>query len=174
MKRNLIIITGQEGAGKSTIIRALLPHTNDAAQIDAEDIGQTNPWKMNEDFMNLLWNNVNSLMNNFWNAGYSTIIAASFLNTYPEYKLFKKFIPKDTNVFVIQLSASQNTRNSRRKSRSKPTTEEWRKIADTKSPEDKTLEEANDTYKFLRIENNDESVEVTVQRIKEKLPEIYE
>jgi len=36
-------VTGEEGAGKSTIIRALLPHTLHGARIDAEDIGQTIP-----------------------------------------------------------------------------------------------------------------------------------
>lgn len=31
----LVIVTGQEGAGKSTIVRELLPHTPRGAQIDA-------------------------------------------------------------------------------------------------------------------------------------------
>lgn len=31
----LVLVSGEEGAGKSTVIRALLPHTPDAARIDA-------------------------------------------------------------------------------------------------------------------------------------------
>jgi guanylate kinase len=42
-KVNLLIITGQEGAGKTTICRELLAHTPSAARIDGEDLGQTNP-----------------------------------------------------------------------------------------------------------------------------------
>jgi predicted ABC-type ATPase len=41
--RRLIIVSGEEGAGKSTIVRALLPSTPQGARIDPEDIGQTNP-----------------------------------------------------------------------------------------------------------------------------------
>ncbi|MFI7449898.1 ATP-binding protein [Nonomuraea sp. NPDC049714] len=34
-ERRLILISGQEGAGKTTIIRALLPHTPREAQVVA-------------------------------------------------------------------------------------------------------------------------------------------
>ncbi|MEJ7838266.1 MAG: hypothetical protein WKF81_05575 [Thermomicrobiales bacterium] len=55
---NLIIIVGQEGAGKSTTIRALLDATPSSAQIDAEDVGQVNPWQFDESFLHLLRANV--------------------------------------------------------------------------------------------------------------------
>jgi ABC-type Mn2+/Zn2+ transport system ATPase subunit len=45
---NLIIIVGQEGSGKSTIVRALLEVTSSAARIDAEDVGAVNPWKLED------------------------------------------------------------------------------------------------------------------------------
>ena len=35
--RRLIIVSGEEGAGKSTIVRALLPSTPQGARIDAEE-----------------------------------------------------------------------------------------------------------------------------------------
>ena len=37
---NLLIITGQEGSGKTTVSRELLVQTQNAARIDAEDLGQ--------------------------------------------------------------------------------------------------------------------------------------
>ncbi len=37
---NILIITGQEGSGKTTTCRLLLSHTPNAAMIDAEDLGQ--------------------------------------------------------------------------------------------------------------------------------------
>ena len=71
----LVLVTGEEGAGKSTIIRALLPHTQRSAQIDAEDIGQTNPCLMDDQFIDLLRRNVAGLVENFWAAGYRNVIA---------------------------------------------------------------------------------------------------
>jgi guanylate kinase len=38
LDRRLVIVSGEEGAGKSTIVRALLPHTPSGARIDAEDV----------------------------------------------------------------------------------------------------------------------------------------
>jgi ABC-type multidrug transport system ATPase subunit len=51
---NLLMITGQEGAGKSTTIRALGQATPSSARIDAEDVSETNPWQMDDAFMRLL------------------------------------------------------------------------------------------------------------------------
>jgi ABC-type multidrug transport system ATPase subunit len=68
----LILVTGEEGAGKSTIIRALLLRTPDGAGIDAEDVGRTNPWPMDDEFFDLLRRNVAGLVENFWAAGYAT------------------------------------------------------------------------------------------------------
>ncbi len=41
---SLIPTTGKEGAGKGTVLTALLPHTPYAAKLDAEDVGQVNPF----------------------------------------------------------------------------------------------------------------------------------
>lgn len=57
-QRSLIVVTGQEGAGKTTIMRGLLPYARDAAKVDAEDVGQVNPFVMDEAFLRLLWNNM--------------------------------------------------------------------------------------------------------------------
>jgi type II secretory pathway predicted ATPase ExeA len=53
-QRRLIIVSGEEGAGKSTLVRALLPSTPNGARLDAEDIGQTNPCPMDDEFFGLL------------------------------------------------------------------------------------------------------------------------
>ena len=76
-ENRLVVVTGEEGAGKSTIVRALLPHTPHGARIDAEDIGQTNPCPMDDRFFDLLRHNVAGLVENFWAAGYATVIAGT-------------------------------------------------------------------------------------------------
>ena len=82
---NVILIAGQEGAGKSTLVRALLPLTCAGAQIDAEDVGQVNPCLMDTALLQLLRRNVAQLILNFWAAGYRNVIAGSIANTHSEY-----------------------------------------------------------------------------------------
>jgi hypothetical protein len=90
----LILVTGEEGAGKSTVIRALLPHTPDGARIDAEDIGQTNPCRMDDEFFGLLRRNVAGLVENFWTAGYANVVAGSFLRGYADYLAFRQLLAR--------------------------------------------------------------------------------
>ncbi len=78
---NVILIAGQEGAGKSTLVRALLPLTCAGAQIDAEDVGQVNPCLMDTALLQLLRRNAAQLVLNFWAAGYRNVIAGSIANT---------------------------------------------------------------------------------------------
>lgn len=169
---NLLIITGQEGSGKTTVCRALLAHTPNAARIDAEDVGQTNPWEMNDAFVRLLWKNVCAIITNFVDAGFENIIAGSFLNTKDELKAFQKALGMDMNVYVIHLCAMKPVRDERRMQRAKPTTEEWRNRLDALYREDRTLQHA-DTYTYVRIDNDSQSVAETITAIKRALPVIY-
>lgn len=63
---------------KSTTVRALVKAIPWSAQIDAEDIGEVNPWQMDDAYLRMLWKNVTDLTRNFWSAGYPTVIAGSF------------------------------------------------------------------------------------------------
>jgi len=128
---------------------------------------------MNKTFIDLLWKNVIDLTRNFWAAGYKTVIAGSFMNTYDDFKNFRACFPDETNIFVIQLCATKNSRDKRRVERSKPTTKEWRDDLDKRYPEDTSLSQADDEYRYIRIENSDQSVEETVGQIEKALPEIY-
>ncbi len=105
--RRLIIVSGEEGAGKSTIVRALLPSTPQGARIDAEDIGQTNPCPMDDTFFDLLRRNVAGLVENFWAAGYVNVIAGSFLRRYSDYVSFRLLLPRPSAVFLVDLLSRQ-------------------------------------------------------------------
>jgi energy-coupling factor transporter ATP-binding protein EcfA2 len=87
--KRLILITGQEGAGKTTIIRALLPHTPQSARIDGEDVAQINPSLFDAAFWELLRCNVGGLVRNFWQAGYTNVIAGSFFANRMDYIGFR-------------------------------------------------------------------------------------
>ena len=141
-EQRLIIISGEEGAGKSTIVRALLPSTPYGARIDAEDIGQTNPCSMDDTFFDLLRRNVAGLVENFWAAGYVNVIAGSFLRRYSDYVSFRQLL-RPSAVFLVDLLVDKEVRDHRRITRAKRTTQEWRDMVDH-IPEDRTIRRAAD------------------------------
>lgn len=171
--KNLVVVTGQEGVGKSTIVPALLPHTSGGARIDAEDVGQVNPCPMDAALMDLVRRNVAGLAENFWDAGYVTVIAGSFINTYSDYVAFRRHLQTDPRTYVIQLCAPKTVRDGRRRHRAKQTSREWRDHVDRVNPEDTTLRDAAADYRYVRVDNGDLTVADTVSLIRRHLPEIY-
>ena len=171
--RRLIIVSGEEGAGKSTIVRALAPSTPSGARIDAEDIGQTNPCPMDDTFFELLRRNVAGLVANFWAAGYVNVIAGSFLRCYSDYVSFRQLLPRPSAVFLVELLVDRQVRDHRRITRVKQTTREWRDMVD-QIPEDRTIRQAADAdYRYIGIDTTGMDVAGTVQRIKAAIPEVY-
>jgi len=171
--QRLVIISGEEGAGKSTIVRALLPSTPHGAQIDAEDIGQTNPCPMDDTFFDLLHRNVAGLVQNFWAAGYANVIAGSFLRCYSDYVSFRQLLPPPSAVFLVNLLVDGQVRDHRRVTRGKQTTQEWRDMVD-QIPEDQTIRQAaNADCQYIGIDTTDLDVAETVQRIQDAIPEVY-
>jgi dephospho-CoA kinase len=171
--RRLIIIAGQEGAGKSTIVRALLPHTRAGAVLDAEDVGQVNPCHFDEAFWTLLWDNVAALLQNFWHAGYTTVIAGSFIKDYADYLSFRARLDAGVGIYVVQLCASKPVRDERRIARSKPSSQEWRDELDRHFPEDTTLQDAVSDYRHIRIDNSALSAAETIAQISQAIPEAF-
>jgi energy-coupling factor transporter ATP-binding protein EcfA2 len=74
----LVLIGGQEGAGKTTLIKALGKVTSDSAAVDAEDIGQVSPCLYDDEFFEFLRRNIAWLVERHWQAGYSTVITGDF------------------------------------------------------------------------------------------------
>jgi hypothetical protein len=172
-KYQLVLVSGEEGAGKSTIIRALLPHTPQGARIDAEDVGQTNPCPMNDASFELLRRNVAGLVENFWAAGYVNVVAGSFLRDYADYLAFRRLLTRPAAVFVAELLVDKDARDHRRVTRAKQTTQEWRDKVDL-IPEDRTLRQATDAdYRYLGVDTTALDVAETVRRITAAIPEIY-
>jgi energy-coupling factor transporter ATP-binding protein EcfA2 len=169
----LILISGEEGAGKSTIIRALLPHTPHGARIDGEDVGQVNPCLMDDDLFDLIRRNVALLVENFWGAGYANVVAGSFLRGYPDYLAFRRLLTPPEAVFRVELLVAKEVRDGRRVTRAKQTTQRWRDRVD-QVPEDRTMRQASDAdYRYVGIDTTDLDIAETVRRIKAAIPEVY-
>ncbi|HEV2066237.1 MAG TPA: hypothetical protein VGR08_05330, partial [Thermomicrobiales bacterium] len=170
---NLIIVVGQEGSGKSTTVRALLGVTPQGAQIDAEDVGAVNPWRMDDAFIRLLHANVADLTRNFWDAGYQNVIAGGFMSNYGHYQQFRGRLAPDANVYIIHLCATKQIRDARRIERDKETSEEWRDMVDLADPKDSTLQNQDGGYRYIRMDNDALTVADTVATVRRAIPEIY-
>jgi chloramphenicol 3-O-phosphotransferase len=169
----LVIVGGEEGAGKSSIIRALLPHTPRGARIDAEDVGQTNPCPMDDRFFDLLRRNVASLVENFWAAGYVNVVAGSFLRHHADYLAFGRLLTRPSAVFLVELLVDRQVREHRRTTRAKRTTQQWRDIVDL-IPQDTTIRRATGAgYRYLGVDTTRLDIPETVARITAAIPEIY-
>lgn len=155
---------------------ALLPHTHNGAKIDAEDVGQVNPFNFNQRFLDLLRNNVAAVITNFWDAGYSTVISGSLLNgdTHASFQQFRERLPDDVDLYVIHLSASKRVRDQRRIDRAKSSTKEWRDRVDASYPAgDTSLRDNASDYRYIPVDNDSQQLAETLDVIVQAIPEIY-
>jgi hypothetical protein len=171
--RRLILIWGQEGAGKTTIIRALLPLTPRGARIDAEDLGQVNPCLYDDAFWRLLRANVAALARNYWAAGFENVIAGSFFTTRDDFLRFRELVPEVGEVYMIQLLVRADERQHRRLTRAKQTTREWRDRVDQLDTGDTTIAANHDGYRYLAVESTQLTPAQTVAAIIREFPGIY-
>ncbi len=168
----LVVVVGQEGVGKTTVVRALLPHLSDGAVLDGEDVGQVTPWVFDDAFRELHRRNVAAVATNFWAAGYRTVVAGSFLGSLAEYLAFRPLVPADVEVTVVHLVARKDVRDLRRITRAKHTTQEWRDTVDEADPEDTTLRGAGAGYRYVALDTSDLDVAQTVARIRTDVLEL--
>jgi ABC-type cobalamin/Fe3+-siderophores transport system ATPase subunit len=169
----LIIVVGDEGAGKSTIVRALSSRTPNGAQLDAEDVGQVAACRFDDAFFDLLRRNVAAVVRNFWAAGHRNVVAGSFLRDYADYVAFRALLPQPSEVFVVELLVAKPVRDGRRRTRSKQTTQEWRDKVDVADSEDATIRQAAGDYRYAGIDTTQLSVAETLARVEDAIPEIY-
>jgi len=86
---------------------------------------------------------------------------------------FRQLLPRPSAVFLVDLLVDREVRNSRRITRAKQTTQDWRDMVD-QIPEDQTIRQAADAdYRYIGIDSTDLDVTRTVQRIKDAIPEVY-
>jgi hypothetical protein len=128
---------------------------------------------MDDRFFDLLRRNVAGLVENYWAAGYRTVVAGSFLRDHSDYLAFRGRLTRPATVFLVELLVDKAVRDHRRTTRAKQTTQEWRDMVDA-IPDDVTVRQAVDTdYRYIGIDTTDLDVAGTVERITAAIPEIY-
>ena len=78
---NLIIISGPIGTGKTTISRLLYASIEKCAYIESEWLLNMTPFVLNEKTMDMLGDNINTVVSNYIANGYDNIILSCVLNT---------------------------------------------------------------------------------------------
>jgi hypothetical protein len=177
LERRLMLITGQEGVGKSTVIRALLPRLHQGAAIDAEDVGQVNPWIYDDAFRELHRRNVGALVENFWAAGYANVVAGSFFETLTEYRAFRTLLTQEpVAVVVVELAAAKAERDRRRTTRAKITNQEWRDLVDRAHRPDESLSRSGQDagFRFVSLDTTALDLTATVAQVVAVAPRMFQ
>lgn len=109
----LVLIGGQEGAGKTSLIKALGKVTLGSAAVDAEGVGQVNLCLYDDAFFVLLRRNIAWLVDRYWQAGYSTVITGSLFWSYTDYRYFKIALTTAHEPYVVNLLVASEVRQQR-------------------------------------------------------------
>jgi len=173
--QSLLILCGQEGTGKSTVAKAITEYLRNGASFDAENMLQVNPFEFNDEFQALAIKNSIALIHNFYEAGYETVVAGSFIGNRNGYDRFRKLLSGKPNIIVVMLTTSKPVRDDRRIKREKPSCPEWRQALDNKYPPDRTLHdsEATGDYRYLEIDNSTLTLQATIEKLRQFAPGLF-
>lgn len=169
--KKLLIVCGDEGAGKSTFAKKIVPFLKNGASFDAENILQVNPFEFNKKFIKLAIANSVDLIHNFFEAGYEQVVAGSFISTREEFDVFNSQLAGDPEIYILQLTAEKFVRDDRRLKREKPTDQKQMDWMDINWPTSNSLAETagDGSYSFFRLDNSELPIDQAIQKVKEGL-----
>lgn len=110
----IFFVTGPCGVGKSTIAKMIASNMKSSALIEGDSIynmvigGNVKPWKDDGTYLELFWDNVVDLIENFLKRNINVILDYII---YPEHlkKITSIFKEKNVNIKYIVLMADKNT-----------------------------------------------------------------
>ncbi|MDD4989307.1 MAG: hypothetical protein PHV42_02675 [Candidatus Pacebacteria bacterium] len=173
--KSLLIICGREGAGKSTLAKAIVPYLKNGASFDAENILQVNPFLFDENFQSLALENSLDLIHNFFEAEYENVVAGSFLIDQNHFDAFKAKLKYESKIYILMLTVDKGIRDERRLNRDKKTTKEWMDLVDSKFYLETSLRDnADESYTYFEIDNSKMDVADTIELLKKQIPQFFE
>src|SRR3989344_6697321 len=173
--KKLLIVCGQEGSGKSTLSKKIVPHLKNGASFDAENTVQVSPFEFNEAFQSLVIDNSLDLIHNFFEYGYEQVVGVSFLNDRKWFDIFRSKLKYDPQIYILMLSASKAERDMRRLTREKKSTKEMMDWMDNKYPPYTDLKDSQKTgdYIYIEIDNSNIGMADSIAKLKELIPDFF-
>jgi chloramphenicol 3-O-phosphotransferase len=167
---HLILINGQGGTGKTSLAQALRNQIPNSAYIEADSLIAVNPFEF-EKLGPLLHINAASLIQNFAQAGYETIITAGLTRNQEQLDEFLKVLNTKADITFVWLRASKEARLARRKERSRDgaDNEEHFEFMEKIYPD---VESFTAPGKFVEIDTTDKTVEEMKDEVYQSLQKI--
>ncbi|PIT92932.1 MAG: hypothetical protein COU06_02640 [Candidatus Harrisonbacteria bacterium CG10_big_fil_rev_8_21_14_0_10_38_8] len=162
----LILISGQPGAGKTSVSRQLLSELSNTAYIESDSLITVNPFEMNERLNTLLLKNSVSLLNNYIFEGYQNIIICGLVKNQETLDSLVILLPENIEITLIWLRADKEIRKSRKQERGRDEADssKWLDFVDALIPDIDSFRLEKGRY--LSINTEEISITEVCSRIK--------
>lgn len=161
----IILINGQGGTGKTTVAGILKNEIENSAYIEADSLVAVNPFEF-EKLGPLVHKNAVSLITNFAETGYETIVTAGLTRNQEQLDDFLKVLNVKAEIVFVWLRASKEARLARRKARGRDgaDNEEHFEFINTIYPDVEMLDVKEG--KYIDIDTSSKSIQEIVDEIK--------
>ena len=165
----IISINGQAGTGKTTTAKILLGKLENSAYISGDALVAVNPFGVNEKTDRLVIKNSVSLIKNFEQENYETLIISRILRTQAQLDSFLNTLSEKPDFLFVWLRASKEVRHKRKikRARDESDSPEWFDFIDKIIPD---VEAFNlKRGECLGIDTSDKTPEETAEIIKKEI-----
>jgi len=163
----IILINGQGGTGKTLVANALKNKITNSALIDADALIGVNPFEFDK-LAPLMFRNAVTLISNFSNAGYQTIITSGLTRNQEQLDSFLALVP-DTEVVLVWLHADRETRIARKLGRARDGADnlEWFEFGEKIYPDVKDF--VMRRGKYFKIDTSAKTIDEVVSEIEKMI-----
>ena len=165
----VISINGQAGTGKTTTAKVLLEKLVNSAYISGDALVAVNPFGVNETIDRLVIKNSISLIKNFEQEDYDSVIICGTIGNQKQLDIFLDNLGKDIDMFFVWLRASKEVRHKRKikRARDESDSPQWFDFIDKIIPDIESFNLKRGEY--LEIDTSGKTPEEVAEIIKSKI-----
>ena len=165
----IISINGQAGTGKTTTAKILLGKLENSAYISGDALVAVNPFGVNEKTDRLVIKNSVSLIKNFEQENYETVIICGILRNQAQLDSFLNNLGEKADFLFVWLRASKEVRHKRKikRARDESDSPEWFDFIDKIIPDVEAFNLKRGEY--LEIDTSDKTPEEVAEIIERKI-----